>query len=129
MDVREKTGEHEMRASLPYPSGSLVEVRKIDASDEPISGPGSWENWVPGSANSTGSLPVGYTMQGVLMCPVRVGGRIDLHRTHRNGICFDGHFVSTPVIVVSGHGLVETYNSIYLIRKVDVHDTEHEEEE
>ena len=117
-----------MRASLPYSSGSLVEVSKIDASDEPISGPGSWEKWVPGSSNNRGSFPLGYTMKGVLMCPVRVGGRIDLHRTHRNGICIDGHFVSTPVIAVSGHGLVETCNSIYLIRKVDVHDTEREEE-
>ena len=115
MDVREKTGEHEMRASLPYSSGSLVEVSKIDASDEPISGPGSWKKWVPGSSNNRGSFPLGYTMKGVLMCPVRVGGRIDLHRTHRNGIRIDGHFVSTPVIAVSGHGLVETYNSIYLI--------------
>ena len=104
-----------MRASLPYSSGSLVEVSKIDASDEPISGPGSWEKWASGSASNTGSCPVGYIMQGVLMCPVRVGGRIDLHRTHRNGIRIDGHFVSTPVIAVSGHGLVETYNSIYLI--------------
>ena len=104
-----------MRASLPYRSGSLVEVSKIDASDEPIAGPGSWENWIPGSANNNGSCPVGYTMQGVLMRPVRVGGRIDLQRTHRNGIRIDGHFVSTPVIAVSGDSLAETFNSVYLI--------------
>jgi len=116
-----------MSVSLPYPSGSLVEVSKIDASDEPIIQPGSWEKWVPGSANNTGSCPVGYTMQGVLMRPVRVGGRIDLHRTHRNGIRIDGHFVSTPIIAVSGECLAETFNSVYLIRKLDVQDTEREE--
>jgi len=100
---------------LPYPTGSLVEISKIAASDEPSTGSASWEEWVPGSANNTGSCPVGYTMHGVLMRPVRVGGLIDLHRTHRNGVRINGHFVSTPVIAVSGDCLAETFNSVYLI--------------
>ena len=128
MDDTAKTGEQEMRASLPYPSGSLVEVSKIAASDEPITDPGSWENWIPGSANNTGSLPVGYKMRGVLMKIIRIGRCLDLYRTHRNGVSADGHFQSTPVISISDNEIVETYNSLYRVRKVDVHVTDQEEE-
>ncbi len=120
MDVREKTGENEMRTSLPYPPGSLVEVNKIAASDEPITDSGSWDEWVPGSPNNTGSLPVGYELRGVLMRPIRIGRCLEIYRTHRNGVSVDGNFRSTPIIGIVADTMVETFNSIYQIIKVNV---------
>ena len=109
-----------MKDGLPYAAGSFVEVRKIDTSATPVSAPGSWKNWIAGSTDNAGSFPVGYAMKGILRSPVRIGEHIDLHRTHRNGICIDGDFKSTPVIAVSGGCLAETFNSIYLITPADI---------
>ena len=116
-----------MRTTLPHPPGSLVKVIKIAASDDPITGPGSWDNWIPGSVNNTGSLPVAYELRGVLMQPIRLGKCLEVYRTHRNGVCADGHFRSTRVIGIPTDTTVETYNSIYQITKVSIPVPEEEE--
>ncbi len=109
-----------MKSCLPYATGTLVEIRKLSASEAPIVAAGAWEDWVFGRKDNPCSLPVNYVMLGVLKRPVRVGGRIDLHRTHRNGVAIEGDFVSSPVIAISDDALVETYNSIYQVTPVDV---------
>ena len=109
-----------MKTSLPYPPGSLVHVTKFSASDDPITESGTWEQWVPGSTNNTGSLPVDYELRGVLMHPIRLGRCLEVYRTHRNGVSADGNFRSTPIISISDGLLVETYNSIYRILKVNI---------
>ena len=128
MDVPFQPPKEQMRALLPYPSGSLVHVTKLSTSEDPITEPGTWEQWVPGSANNTWSLPVGYELRGVLMRPIRIGRCLEVYRTHRNGISADGHFQSTPVISIPDAELVETYNSVYRVKKIDVHVTEKGEE-
>ena len=109
-----------MRTSLPYPPGSPVHVTKISASEDPITEPGTWEQWVPGSPNNAGSLPVGYELRGVLMRPIRIGRCLEIYRTHRNGVSADGNFRSTPIIGIVADTMVETFNSIYQITKVNV---------
>ena len=108
-----------MKTSLPYPPGSMVHITKFSASDDPIAESGTWDQWIAGSPNNTGSLPVGYDLRGVLMHPIRLGGCLEVYRTHRNGVSADGNFRSTPIISISD-GLVETYNSIYRILKVNI---------
>ena len=109
-----------MRTSLPYPPGSPVHVTKISASEDPITEPGTWEQWVPGSPNNTGSLPVGYELRGVLMRPIRIGRCLEIYRTHRNGVSADGNFRSTPIIGIVADTMVETFNSIYQVTKVNL---------
>lgn len=113
-----------MTSCLPYPTGTPVEIRKLSASEAPIVASGVWEDWVFGGKDNPCSLPVNYLMRGVLMRPVRVGGRIYLHRTHRNGMAIEGDFVSSPLIAISDDGLVETYNSIYQVMPVKLEDPE-----
>jgi hypothetical protein len=114
-----------MKKSLPYPPGTTVMITKLSACNNPVVGPGSWENWVPGGAENRGSLPVDYELQGVLMAPVRVGGQIHVFRTWRNGVEADGFFESTPIVKIRKPSLVETFNSVY---RVSVPKREEEEE-
>ena len=103
-----------MIESLPYSAGSFLEIRKIAASKNPVTEPGSWDEWMPGKEN-TGSLPVDYVMRGVLLDSIKVGGRLWLYRTYRNGVEADGFFNSTPILTIPNGSIVETFNSIYFI--------------
>jgi hypothetical protein len=71
--------------------------------------------WTFGSNNNRHSLPVDYVMRGALVSWMRVGGHIELYRTHRNGIAVVGHFQSTPLVAISPEGFIETFNSIYAV--------------
>ena len=128
MDVPFQPPKDQMRTSLPYPPGSPVHVTKISASEDPITEPGTWEQWVPGSPNNAGSLPVGYELRGVLMRPIRVGRCLEIYRTHRNGVSADGNFRSTPIIGIVADTMVETFNSIYQVTKVNLPVMDEEEE-
>ena len=109
-----------MTKSLPYPPGSLVHVIKFSASEDSITEPGNWEQWVPGSPNNSGSLPIGYELRGVLMLPIRLGECLEVYRLHRNGVSAHGNFQSTPIIGIVAVTMVETFNSIYQITKLHV---------
>jgi hypothetical protein len=95
--------------------GTFVLIHKVAASASPLFAAGSMNGWTFGSTNEGYSLPVDYVMRGVLMSRMRVGGQIELYRTHRNGIAVVGHFQSTPIVCISPDGLVETLNSIYSV--------------
>jgi hypothetical protein len=127
MDVPFQTKKNKMRKSLPFPPGSLVRVTKFSASEDSITEPGTWKQWVPGSPNNAGSLPVGYDLRGVLMQPIRLGGCLEVYRTHRNGVSAHGNFRSTPIIGIVADTMVETFNSIYLIAKLNVPNLDEEE--
>ena len=100
--------------SLPYSAGCFLEIRKIAPCKNPVTEAGSWDNWIPGGENDC-SLPVDYVMRGVLLDPIRVGGRLWLYRTYRNGVEADGFFNSSPIITIPNGSIVETFNSIYFI--------------
>ena len=93
--------------------GHRVLVRKVQASKTPVEETGTWEECAAGSAPEK-SLPLNYEMEGVLVEPVEIGGRIALLRFSRNAVVSDGLFFSTPIIVRNG-SLVETFNSVYLV--------------
>jgi len=106
------------------PAGTLVEIWKLSASENPIEEPSSWEQWVPGSGNNSGSLPVGYAIRGILMGSIRVGQGLDVYRIERNGVRAHGHFKTTPVIAIHDGLIAETFNSIFRITPVVINISE-----
>lgn len=74
---------------------------------------GQWSTYREGDANAS-SLPLGYWVEGDLVAPIRVGDRVVVRRSVRNGKCVPGLFWSSPVVSWDGQRL-ETPNSIYRI--------------
>ena len=103
-----------MIQTLPYPIGTSVRVSKIATANNPVSEPCAWEDWVAGSADNVGSLPIDYELRGFLLQPVTVGCPMVILRTERNGVEVLGMFESTPVCAIAD-GVVETFNSRYLV--------------
>ena len=101
-----------------------VTVEKIAAAPNPVTSPGTWDEWECGSDQNHGSLPIDYTLVGYLRFPVQIGNPIILLRTHRNGVECLGYFRSTPVVQFRGDQLVETFNSIYRITETIMSDKE-----
>ena len=99
-------------------TGEIVSITKIDKSKSPVSEPGDWETWDLGVANAH-SLPISYQVLGVLLAPVKVGGRIHLFRLARNEVLATGIFTSTPIISIHGNS-IETFNSIYRIENARI---------
>ena len=108
-----------MNEVLPYPVGLAVIVTKLSACKIPVTEPSSWDDWNYTGNNSL-SLPVDYEMQGYLLYPVKIGGRIHLYRTQRNGFDSQGYFYSSPICSIRDDALVETFNSIYRVVQIDV---------
>jgi hypothetical protein len=92
-----------------------VTLEKLAAAPNPVTSPGTWDEWEMGSSENHGSLPIDYTLEGFLLTPVKIGEAIRMLRTHRNGVERIGYFRSTPVVQFRGEHLVETFNSIYRI--------------
>ena len=100
--------------------GASVRISKVSSVKNPVAESGSWENWIPGSLENTGSLPVDYELEGVLLAPLIVGGRIQAYRTSRNGIKADGLFESTAIVRIRKGSLVETINSVYRVLTLSI---------
>lgn len=90
-----------------------IRLSKIGAPESPLVSPGNWSTYREGEANSA-SLPLGYWLEGDLVAPIRVGDRVAVRRTRRNGKNVPGVFVSSPVVFYDGIRL-ETANSIYRV--------------
>ena len=109
------------------PAGTLVEIRKLSASENPVEESGSWDSWVPGAENNNGSLPLGYAIRGVLMESLCLGECLYVYRIDRNGISALGHFSTTPIISIKDGFVAETFNSVYQITPVEIQISEEEE--
>jgi hypothetical protein len=101
-----------------------VSLEKLAAAPNPVTSPGTWDEWDMGSSENNGSLPIDYTLHGFLLTPIHIGEAIKMLRTHRNGVERLGYFRSTPVVQFRGENLVETFNSIYRITESVISDTE-----
>jgi len=115
LDAADQACEYNMSTYLPLPSGTHVTITKHAACLDARVAPGSWDGWVAGGRNNRGSFPVDYEMRGVLLAPIRVGERIFLFRTMRNGVAAEGFFSSTPVRGIQEDGRVMTLNSVYAV--------------
>jgi len=105
---------HISKHSLPYAVGTSVIVRKLAAAKNPVTEPGSWDDWIPGEENQS-SLPVDYELRGILLKRVETNTSIFVFRTHRNGVKADGIFTSTIVCSIKAGSIAITFNSIYQI--------------
>ena len=120
-------GREDVGVPAALSAGNFVEMWKVSASARPMAEPGDWERWGVGRADNAGSLPVGYAMHGVLLKPLQVGAPIRLLRVRRNGITAIGQFTSTTVVAIHPAHLVETTNSIYVVRPADITSAQGEE--
>jgi hypothetical protein len=109
-------------------AGTLVKVQKVSSSATPMVEPGEWDAWVMGSPDNAGSLPVGYSLHGVLLKPLRVGAPIHVLRVKRNGVTAVGEFTSTTVAALHLGHLAETVNSFYIVRPTDIASVQDEEQ-
>lgn len=68
---------------------------------------------IPGhSQPETFSLPIEYTVEGILMEPIQVGRSVLMERDTRNGVQHPGIFQTSKVTEVKGNTF-RTLNSIY----------------
>lgn len=125
-EARQSPGRGDKMETL-LAAGTLVEVQKLSPSENPVEESGSWENWLPGSGDNKGSLPVGYAIRGVLMESLCVGECLHVYRIDRNGVSVHGHFQTTPLLSIEERFIGETFNSIYRITPVEIHSPEEEE--
>jgi hypothetical protein len=97
---------------------SYVRIKKLRSATRPVAPPGDPSMHQAGQfQNIVGSLPVGYTVEGWLVSPPAVGGRVVLIRLVRNGLRRPGVFWSTCVTKVV-RGCFQTLNSVYRIEEV-----------
>ena len=90
----------------------FIKLTKWKAAENPLSPPGRWGEYKPGSIANITSLPVDYTMVGMLLTGITIGECVRLLRLNRNGVAALGVFQSTPVMRLTGDGFV-TANSVY----------------
>lgn len=76
--------------------------------------------WIQGGFNGKlhKSLPIAYTLKGILLNDIVVGEQVQVDRTERNGVKEVGSFVTSPVMKVTECGFA-TQNSVYLIEQLD----------
>jgi hypothetical protein len=98
-------------------SSSVVRLTKLRPSQNPVEPPGNWGEYQLGQPTNSTSLPVDYTLTGVLLVPPRLGGKVKVLRTARNGIEVPGVFESTEVVEIGEHGFT-TLNSVYLLKTI-----------
>ena len=92
---------------------NLVRIIKRRPSPEALFSPGSWDDYPVGSVSQElKSLPVDYTLEGVLQAPIEVGRPICVLRLSRNDVPALGLFISSLVVRTEG-GLIWTRNSVY----------------
>jgi hypothetical protein len=91
-----------------------VVLKKIAAVSTPLAPTPHAEDFIPGADNPGVSLPIEYTVEGVLITPIVIGQRVMIDRTKRNGIEVPGWFESTPVKEIKGN-IFTTANSVYQI--------------
>ncbi len=93
----------------------LIELVKVDASPGAEAQPGSWNTYAIGNTNPGVSLPIDYTLIGILLDPLEVGRPVRVLRLSRNGIETLGLYQSSPVVEITSSGF-RTRNSVYHLR-------------
>lgn len=93
-----------------------VELRKLRPVDNPIVTTPDSKDYEYGEKNIGKSLPVDYTVTGMLQYDVELGKSVIIHRDTRNGVKVSGLLTTSPVrdIEATNGGLIiHTDNSVY----------------
>lgn len=110
------SGEPSLRSEIK--PGDLVELVKASAAPNAPVESSSWKDYRFGSGSATHSLPVRYSLKGILLEGPQIGRPVKIYRLERNGIQVDGYYESTPVIRLTADGFV-TQNSCYWLRRLE----------
>jgi len=100
----------------------FIKLTKVKAAERPVSAAGRWDEYQLGSPDNTSSLPVDYTMVGILLTGIMIGESVRLLRVARNGVPVLGEFQSTAVVRLTADGFA-TANSVYRIEVLDTNYT------
>jgi hypothetical protein len=95
----------------------VIEVTKLRTAPGAYAPSGSWADYPIGSAEPNTSLPVDYSLVGVLIEQIKLGQPASVLRFSRNGVDQLGIFESSPVTALTPDGFA-TLNSIYRVRLV-----------
>ena len=91
-----------------------VIIKKLSATGNPLVPTPPMEGYVAGQDNGPVSLPVEYTLKGILLKDVEVGHSVEVWRGERNGVVMQGYFNTSPVVKVEDNKF-HTQNSVYEI--------------
>jgi hypothetical protein len=95
----------------------FIELTKTAANDFAAHAPADPLAHMPG-AQTSGSLPISYTIKGWLRGEPTVGAPLVVDRTERNSIPARGLFVSTAVVAFDD-SRIQTVNSVYRWRRCE----------
>lgn len=101
---------------------NYVSISKIKVVDAPESPTPQAEDHEYGGYNIGFSLPVEYTITGMLTGKVEVGASVRVKRDSRNGVVASGLFITSPVVKIEltkGGMLFTTNNSVYKLTWID----------
>jgi len=93
-----------------------VSISKMRAVDTPFAPTPNQDEFKPGGTNPGFSLPVEYTITGLLVDDIKVGLPVRVSRDTRNGVVASGLFYTSPVVEIttqSGKLVFKTQNSVY----------------
>lgn len=99
---------------IKYKKGYLVKLEKLSPTINPDVPTSDGINFKAGENNGRISLPVGYTLEGILIHDVKEGHELSLHRLKRNEVSAFG-ITTTSLIVQISDNLLFTHNSVYRI--------------
>lgn len=98
--------------------GSHIQIEKIKAAEDPDFRTPDESEYTPGETNPGMSLPVEYTVEGILIFDIALDHSVTIERHTRNGVDTLGFMVTSPVTDIDqkeNHTLVTTRNSVYRI--------------
>ncbi len=91
-----------------------IKIKKVAVAQEGLP-PIPAEKHVPGTWQSENySLPVEYTVEGVLILPIEMGRSVLMDREKRNDVVVSGFF-QTSVVTEVGEDWFKTKNSVYTV--------------
>lgn len=101
--------------------GTRVRITKTGAVEDPLRPTPAKEDYTPGGHNPGVSLPIEYTLTGVLQSPFKAGISLWVKRHTRNGVPMGGYLQTSIIQLIKrlypyeGGWEVETSNSVYRI--------------
>lgn len=95
-----------------------IKLEKIEAHPTPRYPTPESKDYIPGQDNYGKSLPVGYTMEGVLLADIQIGKSLYMLRYKRNDVPAVGE-VSTSAIEAINGDILLTKNSMYRLTALD----------
>lgn len=95
-----------------------VKLEKLDQVQGAQFQSGVSSEWKHGQENPAKSLPVGYSLEGVLLEDVILGRSLYLYRTKRNDVETSGLTETSPITNIQNNYL-HTKNSIYRITELE----------